>query len=73
MFGDNDVVVNSSMNPYVKPHKRHVTLSFHRVKEDISDKIIFYHFIDGKNNPADVLSKNWAHHNEWAVLKPLLF
>ena len=73
MFGDNDSVVNSSMTPFGKIHKRHVALSFHRVREAIAAKIISYQFINGKINPADILSKHWAHHNVWPTLKPLLF
>jgi hypothetical protein len=35
MFGDNESVVNSSMNLDAKLHKRHTALSFHRVREAI--------------------------------------
>ena len=73
MFEDNDSVVNISMTPQGKIHKRHVALSFHRVREAIAAKIIYYHFINGKINPAGILSKNWAHHCVWSTLKPLLF
>ena len=58
MFGDNKSVVDSSMTPHGKIHKRHVALSFHRVRESIAAKFIFYHFIGGKHNSADVLSKH---------------
>ena len=54
-------------------HKKYVALSFHRVREDIAAKIITYHFVNVKINPADVLSKNWAHYSVWETLKPLLF
>ena len=33
MFGDNDSVVNSSMTPHAKLHKRHNALSFHQVRK----------------------------------------
>ena len=39
----------------------------------MSAKIVFYHLINGKINPADVLSNNWAHQGAWPTLKPLLF
>ena len=61
------------MTPHGKIHKRHVALSFHRVREAIAAKIISYHFIDGKDNPADVLSKHWAHNDIWPLLKAILF
>ena len=58
MFRDNQSVVDSSMTLHAKIHKRHVTLSFHRVREAITDKIIGYYFAPGKINPADILSKH---------------
>ena len=73
MFGDNGSVFNISMTPFGKIHKRHVALSFHRVREAIAAKIISYQFINGKINPADILSKHWSHHNVWPILKPFFF
>ena len=58
MFGDNRSVVDSSMTPHAKIHKRHVALSFHRVREAIAAKIVGYYFIPGEINPADILSKH---------------
>ena len=73
MFGDNKSIVISSMTPHGKIHKRHVALSFHRVRDAIAANIINYQFIDGKLNPADILSKHWGHNDIWHVLKPILF
>ena len=73
MIGDNDSAVNSSMTPQGKIHKRHVALSFYRIREAIAAKIISYQFINGKINPTDILSKHWDHHCAWPTLKPLLF
>ena len=62
MLGVNDRVVNISMNTQGKMHKRYVALSFHRIREVIAAKIIFYHLINGIINPSDILSKHWANH-----------
>ena len=59
MLGDNDFVVKSSMTPQGKICKRHVALSFHRVREAIIAKIISYNFSNIKINPEDVLSNHW--------------
>jgi hypothetical protein len=40
MFGNNKSVVDSSMQVYVKLHKRHNMLSFHRVREAIASGMI---------------------------------
>ena len=73
LFGDNESVVKSCFNPNGKLHKRHVMLSWHRVREMIAAGIMAFIHIPGVTNPADILSKHWAHHQVWDVLKPLLF
>ena len=73
MFGDNESVVNSSMQPHGKSHKRHVALSFHRVHEAIASKIVAFFHMPGSDNPADVLSKHWGHQQVYELLQPLLF
>ena len=61
------------MTPNGKIHKRHIALSFHRVRESIAAGIVTYQFIDVKHNLEDVLNKHWAHNYIWATLKPILF
>jgi hypothetical protein len=73
MFGDNESVVNSAMNPHSKLHKRHTALSYHRVHEiKAFGAYIFYH-LDGENNPADILSKHWCYSQVWHMLRSLFF
>ena len=73
MFGDNDSVVNSSNDLYAKLHKRHNILSFHWVREAIASKYVEFVFLSGKENPADILSKHWAHSKVYPLLRTLLF
>ena len=61
IFGDNNTAVNESMIPHAKTHKRHAALSFHRVREAATAKIILHHFIKGSANPSNILSKYWGH------------
>jgi hypothetical protein len=48
-------------------------LSFHRVREAIAAKMVIFIHIDGRINPADILSKHWGHQQVWENLQPLLF
>ena len=73
MFGDNNSIVNSSNDLYAKLHKRHNILSFHQVRESIASKYVEFVFLSGKENPADILSKHWAHSKVYPLLRPLLF
>ena len=73
MFGDNKSVIDSSMIPHAKLHKRHNFLSFHRVREAIAAKLLRFIFIPSNINPADILSKHWGYQQVKVTLKTLLF
>jgi hypothetical protein len=73
MFGDNESVVNSSIQPHAKLHKRHNALSFHRVREAIASGVFVFMHIPGENNPADILSKHWGYSSVWHMLKTLMW
>ena len=73
IFGDNESVVNSSIQPHAKLHKRHNILSFHRVREAMASGNYVFSHIAGENNPADILSKHWGYRSIWHMLKTLLF
>jgi len=73
MFGDNQSVVTSSTIPHSKLNKWHIALLYHRVREAIAAKVLDFLHIDGKTNPADVLSKHCGHIDAWPHLKWLLF
>jgi hypothetical protein len=73
MFGDNQAVVMNSAIPHSSVNKHHNALPYPHVREMIAAKILGYYWIDGKLNPADIVSKNWAYPQIWHLLKPLLF
>jgi hypothetical protein len=73
MFGGNQSVVKNSTIPHSSMNKRHISLDYHRVREMIAAKILAFYWIDGKKNPADIVSKHWGYQQVWQLLKPLLF
>jgi hypothetical protein len=72
LFGDNKSVVDSSIVPHSKLHKRHQALSFHRVREAVASKMLQFFHIPGPENPADVLSKHWGYQAVRDQLKELI-
>ena len=66
-------VVTSSTIPQSKLNKRHVALSYHRVREAIANKVLEFYHIDGKINPADMLSKFAGNQQCWPILRQILF
>ena len=73
LFGDNESVVNGASTPQAKLNKRHNFLSFHRTRESIAAGFIKFFHMRGTSNPADILSKHWAHQAVWPQLQPLMF
>ena len=73
MFGDNKSVITSSSIPQSKLNKRHVALAYHRVREAIALKVLEFYHIEGKDNPADMLSKYASYQQFWPMLRCLLF
>lgn len=73
MFGDNKTVVDSSMSIASRLHKRHIMLSYHRVREAIAAGVLYFIHLPGAYNPADILSKAWGYQQVWVMLKALLF
>ena len=73
MFGDNKSVVTSSTIPGSALNKRHNALSYHRVREAIAAKIMHFLHIEGKKNPADIVSKHWGWQQVEAIIRPILF
>jgi hypothetical protein len=73
LFCDNKAVVDTAMIPSFRLKKRHNILSFHRVREAISADIVRCYHIDGKQNPADILTKHRSSREWYELMKPLIF
>jgi len=73
MFGDNESVITSSTLPHSALSKRHNAVAYHRVREAVAAGIICFTHIDGKHNPADILSKHPGFQQFWPTLQPILF
>ncbi len=54
--------------------KRHVALSYHRVREAVAAGMMRFEWIPGPDNPpADILSKHWGYQQASEKLHALLF
>jgi hypothetical protein len=73
LFGDNESVVTQSTIPHSMLNKRHNALSYHRVREAVASKMMYFIHIDGKQNIADCLSKFLPHTICWPLIRPFLF
>jgi hypothetical protein len=51
----------------------HNALAYHCARDMIAAKILGYYCIDGKKNPADIVSKQWSYPQVWHLLQLLLF
>jgi hypothetical protein len=73
LFGDNRSVVDSGTIPQSRLNKRHMALSYHKVRETIAAGIMRFLWIPSADNPADILSKHWGYQQVGSLLQSLLF
>jgi hypothetical protein len=55
MFGNSQAVVTNITIPHSSLNNRHNDLSYHMLREMIAAKILGYYWIDGRQDPADVV------------------
>ena len=73
MFGDNMSVVMSANIPQSSLKKQHNALAYHKVREAHAAGILNFYHIDGKENPADVLTKFLPNSLCYPLIQPFLF
>ena len=55
---DNQGSIFISSNPITEKRSKHIDIRYHYIREVIARKPAEVYFIDGDNNPADLLTKN---------------
>ena len=45
-------------NPVTEPRSKHIDIRYHRIRESVAKGKVELFFIDGAENPADLLTKN---------------
>jgi len=73
VFGDNKSVTDSGMKPSYRLKKRHNILAYHHVREAIASDIVRCYHIDGKYNPADIMTKFHSSREWYELMKPMIF
>ena len=56
--GDNQGSIFIASNPVTEKRSKHIDIRYHYIREVISRKLAEVFFIDGEENPADLLTKN---------------
>jgi hypothetical protein len=56
--GDNQGSIFIASNPVTEKRSKHIDIRYHYIREVIERKLAEVFFIDGENNPADLLTKN---------------
>jgi len=56
--GDNQGLIFIASNPVTEQQSKHINIRYHYVREVISQGYARVFFINGDNNPADMLTKN---------------
>ena len=69
LFGDSQSVITSLTIPESPLSKRHLALAYHHVREAVVAGILCFLPMNGKANPADILSKHCGHVQAYPLLK----
>ena len=56
--GDNQGSIFMASNPIMEPRSKHIDIRYHRIRELVAKGKVELYFIDGAQNPADLLTKN---------------
>jgi hypothetical protein len=56
--GDNQGSLFIASNPVTEKRSKHIDIRFHYIREVIARKLADVYFIEGEENPADILTKN---------------
>ena len=59
--GNNQGSIFMASNPVMEPHSKHIDIHYHGIHESIANGKIKLFFIDGAENPANLLTKNLPH------------
>ena len=73
LLGDNKSIVLNSTVPSSVLKKKHCALSYHKVREMISCKVIKFTHIDSSQNYSDILTKALPKARFRRLIEPLLF
>jgi hypothetical protein len=56
--GDNQGSIFIASNPVTEKRSKHIDIRYHYVREVVNRGLVKIYFIDGDENPADLLTKN---------------
>ena len=73
MFGDNKSMIDSASQPSGRLQKRHLILTWHRLREKAAMGIVRFLHITSTENVADCLTKHLPHTPLWKLIKQWLF
>ena len=59
---DNQGLIFIASNPVTEKRLKHIDIRYHYIHEVICQKIVEVYFIEGEENPVDLLTKNIAKH-----------
>ena len=58
---DNQGSIFMASNPVIEPCSKHINIHYHGIRESVAKGKVKLFFIDGAENPADLLTKNLPH------------
>jgi hypothetical protein len=61
LAGDNQGAIFMASNPVQERRIKHIDIRYHFIRQVIRDEQVILLFLEGSENPADMLTKNLGH------------
>jgi hypothetical protein len=68
---DNQGAIFNASNPVTEKHSKHIDIRYHYIRELVETDVVRLLYIQGVDNPADVLTKNLGH-TKFSTFRPKL-
>ena len=68
---DNQGAIFNASNPVTEKRSKHIDIRYHYIRELVERGVVHVLYIQGVDNPADVLTKNLGH-TKFSKFRPML-
>jgi hypothetical protein len=71
IMSDNQGAIFNASNPVIEKQSKHINIWYHYIQELIETDVVHLLYIQGMENPADILTKN-LRHTKFSTFRPKL-
>jgi hypothetical protein len=73
LYGDNNSMILNTTNPSSMIKKKHNSIAYHRVRENVASGVVDIVHVDSQDNLADILTKPLGPQEYYRLMKKMRF